>query len=71
MKTKDFDYALPEDLIAYEPLKDRTASRLLCLNPDDGQVLHKQFSDILGFVNAGDVLVFNNSKVIPARLHGQ
>lgn len=70
MKTKDFDYALPEDLIAYEPLQDRTASRLLCLNPDDGVTAHKQFSDILGLVNAGDVLVFNNSKVIPARLHG-
>lgn len=71
MKTKDFDYNLPEDLIAYEPLEDRSASRLLCLDPQTGRVAHRRFTDITGLLSAGDVLVFNNSKVIPARLTGR
>ncbi len=71
MKTKDFDYNLPEHLIAYEPLPQRSASRLLCLDRDTGDMQHKIFGDIIDFLDAGDVLVFNDSKVIPARLTGR
>ncbi|MCW9055483.1 MAG: tRNA preQ1(34) S-adenosylmethionine ribosyltransferase-isomerase QueA [Gammaproteobacteria bacterium] len=69
MKTSDFDYTLPEDLIAQYPLTERTASRLLHVS---GQDFHDyKFSDVINLVNPGDLLVFNNTKVIPARLHGQ
>ncbi|MCW9012282.1 MAG: tRNA preQ1(34) S-adenosylmethionine ribosyltransferase-isomerase QueA [Gammaproteobacteria bacterium] len=68
MRTSDFDYHLPEGLIAQYPLAERTASRLLHVAGDTRQDLH--FSDILNLIKAGDLLVFNNTKVIPARLHG-
>lgn len=71
MKTKDFDYDLPEHLIAYEPLPERSASRLLCLDRSSGATDHRIFSDITDFLSEGDLLVFNNSKVIPARLTGR
>lgn len=71
MKTRDFDYDLPEALIALEPLPERSASRLMCLDPDDGKIIHRIFSDIVDLLEPGDMLVFNNSKVVPARLYGK
>ena len=70
MKTSDFNYELPEELIAQTPLTDRTASRLMVLDKTTGEILHRHFSDITGFLKAGDVLVLNNTRVIPARLLG-
>ena len=69
MQTSDFDYDLPEQLIAQYPLAERTASRLLHIK--DNALSDKHFTDILDLINPGDLLVFNNTKVIPARLHGQ
>lgn len=69
MQTSDFDYHLPNELIAQYPLKERTSSRLLYVNQSN--YLDKQFTDILDLINPGDLLVFNNTRVIPARLHGQ
>ena len=69
MKTSDFDYHLPSDLIAQYPLAERTASRLL--HVADQQCFDRVFSDIINLINPGDLLVFNNTKVIPARLHGE
>ena len=69
MKTVDFDFALPEALIAQYPLAERTASRLLHVR--GSEFSDRQFTDILSLLNAGDLLVFNNTKVIPARLHGE
>ena len=71
MKVTDFDYNLPEALIAQEPLTKRDTSRLLVLHRDSGVLEHRQFFNILGYLQSGDVLVLNNSKVIPARLLGQ
>lgn len=70
MKTDDFDYYLPEELIAQVPLKDRSASKLLVLDKDSGKIEHKHFNDIVDLIDKDDVLVFNNSRVIPARLFG-
>ena len=69
MQTSDFDYFLPEDLIAQYPLTERSASRLLYINGK--QLGDKVFSDIVSMIEPGDLLVFNNTRVIPARLHGQ
>ena len=69
MKTVDFDYFLPEELIAVRPLEKRDSSRLLVLHRD-GNVEHKIFSDLPSLLNAGDMLILNNSKVFPARLRG-
>lgn len=71
MKTSDFDYNLPPELIAQQPLPQRDASRLLVLHRADGRMTHGQFTDILDYLRAGDVLVVNNSRVIPARLYGR
>lgn len=71
MKRSDFSYHLPEELIAQRPLVERTASRLLCLDGASGAVSHKQFSDLLQLLSPKDLLVFNNTRVIPARLWGQ
>jgi S-adenosylmethionine:tRNA ribosyltransferase-isomerase len=71
MKLSDFDYELPSELIAKYPLKERSASRLLCLNGQTGQITHKHFKDILSLVTDKDLLVFNNTRVIKARLFGQ
>ncbi len=71
MKTDDFDYYLPEELIAQTPLKNRDESRLLVLDKETGQIEHKHFSDIVEYLNAGDVLVLNDTKVLPARLIGE
>ena len=71
MKTSDFYYDLPEELIAQDPLEDRTASRLLVLERKTGAVKHKIFSDVIDYLNKGDCLVINNTRVIPARLIGE
>jgi S-adenosylmethionine:tRNA ribosyltransferase-isomerase len=67
----DFDYQLPSDRIAQEPLADRAASRLLILERATGAVRHQHFSDLARLIPPGDVLVLNTSRVIPARLHGK
>ena len=71
MKTSDFWYDLPEELIAQDPLEDRSSSRLLVLDKESGEVEHKIFKDITGYLKKGDCLVLNNTKVIPARLLGE
>ena len=71
MKLSDFSFTLPEHLIAKYPTEERSASRLLHLDGESGQVEHKMFKDILSLVNPGDLLIFNNTRVIPARLKGQ
>ena len=70
MKTSDFYYALPQELIAQTPLERRDASRLLCLNRATGEWEHRHFTDIVDFLQEGDTLVLNNSRVLPARLLG-
>lgn len=70
MKTQDFWYDLPEELIAQTPLQQRDASRLLVLNRENGDTAHKHFYDIIDFLRPGDCLVMNNSRVLPARLLG-
>ncbi len=66
----DFYYDLPEELIAQTPLKDRASSRLLILNKESGDITHRTFKDIKEYLNPGDLLVMNNTRVIPARLYG-
>jgi S-adenosylmethionine:tRNA ribosyltransferase-isomerase len=70
MQTADFDFALPPELIAQYPAAKRDESRLLVLNRVDGSIKHRKFRDILEFLRDGDMLVLNNSRVIPARLRG-
>lgn len=70
LKTKDFYYDLPDELIAQHPMEKRDNSRLLVINRDSGELEHKHFYDIIDYINPGDVLVINDSKVIPARLYG-
>lgn len=70
MKTSDFDYELPEELIAQTPMEPRDHSRLLVYHRKDGSVEHKHFYDIIDYLNPNDALVINNTKVIPARLLG-
>lgn len=70
MDVKDFDYYLPEELIAQDPLEDRSGSRLMVLDKETGEVEHKHFTDILDYLHPGDCLVINNTRVIPARLFG-
>lgn len=71
LKKSDFYYELPQELIAQDPLEDRTASRLLLLDKNTGRTEHKNFRDIVGLIRSGDCLVLNNTKVIPARLLGE
>ncbi len=71
MDLNDFDYYLPEDLIAQTPLKDRSSSKLMVLNKNNGKIEHKHFKDIINYLNSGDTLVLNDTKVIPARLIGE
>lgn len=70
MKTSDFNYNLPKELIAQEPLKDRSSSRLMVLDKKTGNVEHKHFKDIIDYLEKGDTLVLNNTRVIPARIFG-
>jgi len=71
MKLHDFYYELPPELIAQEPLKDRQLSRLMVLDRNTGEIEHKIFKDIIDYINAGDCLVLNDTRVIPARLYGK
>lgn len=70
MNINDFDYNLPKELIAQTPLKERSSSRLLILNKNNGSIKHEHFFNIINYLNKGDVLVLNDTKVIPARLIG-
>lgn len=70
MKTSEFDFELPEELIAQHPLPDRQSSRLLVVHKNTGELEHKHFYDIVDYLKSGDVLVRNNTRVIPARLFG-
>lgn len=70
MKTEDFNFYLPENLIAQTPLLKRDSSRLLVLDKNTGEVCHKHFYDVIDYLNEGDALVLNDTKVIPARLIG-
>lgn len=70
MKTSDFFYELPPELIAQEPLKDRSTSRLMTLDKENGEISHKHFYDIADMLNEGDCLILNDTKVLPARLYG-
>src|SRR5947208_3193523 len=70
MRTADFNYDLPPGLIAQTPAAERDQSRLLVLQRSQGHITHRSFPDILDYLRAGDVLVLNDSRVIPARLHG-
>ena len=67
----DFNYYLPEELIAQDPLENRSSSRLLILDKNTGKIRHSVFSDIINYLNNGDCLVINNTRVIPARLIGE
>ncbi|MFC1931379.1 tRNA preQ1(34) S-adenosylmethionine ribosyltransferase-isomerase QueA [Chloroflexota bacterium] len=71
MKTSDFDYHLPPELIAQTPVEPRDNSRLMVLNRRDGSIVHRRFFEVVDYLEAGDVLVFNDSRVIPARLKGR
>ena len=71
MKTKDFDYYLPEELIAQTPLAQRDHSRLMCLDKETGALSHHHFYELPEFLRPGDCLILNNSRVLPARLLGQ
>lgn len=70
MDVKDFYFDLPQELIAQDPLEDRSASRLLVLDKNTGEIRHKHFRDVLSYLKKGDCLVINDTKVIPARLFG-
>lgn len=70
MKTSDFFFELPKELIAQDPLEDRSASRLMVIHRKTGAIEHKHFTDIIDYLEPGDCLVRNNTKVIPARLYG-
>ena len=70
LKTSDFYFDLPQELIAQDPLEDRSASRLLMVNKDTGEIKHEVFRNIIDYLNPGDCLVLNNTKVLPARLLG-
>lgn len=71
MQVSDFHFELPDELIARYPKAERSSSRLLCLNGQSGELQHRQFAEVLELVNAGDLLVFNNTRVIPARMFGR
>ncbi len=71
MKTSDFDYSLPLELIAQTPIEPRDQSRLMVLNRSDSSIEHRKFFEITDYLRAGDVLLFNDSRVIPARLNGR
>ena len=70
MKTSDFDYHLPQELIAQSPSEPRDHSRLMILDRISGEIEHRKFYDLVEYLNDGDVLVFNDSRVIPARMYG-
>lgn len=71
MQVSDFDFELPDELIARYPMEERTTSRLFHLEGESGKTSHHHFSDIIDFINPGDLLIFNNTRVIPARMFGR
>jgi S-adenosylmethionine:tRNA ribosyltransferase-isomerase len=71
MRVADFSFELPDELIARHPMADRTASRLLTLDGNTGELGHKIFKELIDFLNPNDLMIFNNTKVIPARMYGQ
>lgn len=71
MKTSEFKYELPEELIAQTPIKDRSSSNMMVLNKKTGEIQHKTFENILDYLNTGDCLVLNDTRVIPARIFGK
>jgi len=71
MRTADFDYHLPDELIAQQPLAERTAARMMIVDRSTGQIRHEQFRNLAAFLQAGDLLVLNDTKVIPARIWSQ
>ncbi|MBN2220704.1 MAG: S-adenosylmethionine:tRNA ribosyltransferase-isomerase, partial [Vallitaleaceae bacterium] len=71
MNVKDFYYDLPEELIAQVPLQDRSASKLLIMHREKDELEHRSFADILEYLQEGDCLVLNNTRVLPARLIGE
>lgn len=71
MKVSEFDYELPEELIAQEPIYPRDHSRLMVIDKKENKIIHKKFHNLIDFLKSGDVLVLNNTKVLPARLFGQ
>lgn len=70
MNIEEFDYHLPESLIAQTPLKNRDQSRLLVLQRETGEMAHLHFKDVIDYLNPGDTLVLNDTRVMPARLFG-
>ncbi len=70
MKTSDFYYNLPEELIAQTPIEPRNASRLMLLDKKTGEIQHKVFRDLTDYLSEGDCLILNNTRVIPARIYG-
>ncbi len=70
MNVSEFNFNLPQELIAQEPLEERSSSRLLVLDKNTGAIEHKNFRDLLSYLKKGDCLVINDTKVIPARLYG-
>ena len=70
MNVSEFNFDLPQELIAQDPLEDRSSSRLLVLDKETGDIQHKNFRDLLSYLRRGDCLVVNDTKVIPARLYG-
>ena len=71
MQVKDFDYDLPSELIAQHPMEPRDHSRLMVVDKATGEIEHKHFFDICDYLRKDDLLVFNDTRVIPARLHGK
>ena len=71
LKASDFDFYLPEEQIAQHPLEKRDESRLMVLDKKTGEIEHKKFYDIIDYLNKGDTLVLNNTRVMPARLIGE
>lgn len=71
MDVKDFYFYLPEELIAQHPLEKRDTSRLMVLDKESGEITHRTFHDIIEYLNKGDTLVLNNTRVMPARLIGE
>ena len=70
MNTSDFFYDLPQELIAQHGVTPRDHSRMLCMDKNTGELMHKHFYDIVNYLKEGDLLVMNNSRVIPARIYG-
>lgn len=70
-KKSTFDYYLPEDLIAQHPIEPRDFSRLMIVDKQSGKIIHKKFYDVVEYLNPGDCLVINDSKVLPARIFGK